>query len=120
MGGIIGGEPSSCTETTTNVFIEAALFDPLRTAATGRRYNIESDARYRFERGVDPDAVHSGMEAATRLVMDLCGGEPSEIVVAGAVPEWRRNVSFRPTRVRDLAGLDVAEDETIAILVKVS
>ena len=116
MGGIIGGEPSSCTEATTNVFIEAALFDPLRTAATGRRYNIESDARYRFERGVDPDAVQSGMEAATRLVMDLCGGEPSEIVVAGAVPEWRRNVSFRPARVRELAGLDVAEDETVAIL----
>ncbi len=116
MGGIVGGEPSSCTETTTNVFIEAALFDPLRTAATGRRYNIDSDARYRFERGVDPAAVHSGMEAATRLVMDLCGGEPSELVVAGAVPEWRRSVSFRPTRVRDLAGLDLAKDESLAIL----
>lgn len=116
MGGIVGGEPSSCTEATTNVFIEAALFDPLRTAATGRRYNIESDARYRFERGVDPDAVSSGMEAATRLVMDLCGGQPSELVVAGSVPEWRRSFSFRPSRVHHLAGLDVAEDETVNIL----
>ena len=116
LGGIVGGEPSSCSGTTANVFIEAALFDPLRTAATGRRYNIESDARYRFERGVDPAAVHSGMEAATRLVMDLCGGEPSELVVAGAAPEWRRSVSFRPSRVRHLAGLDIAEDETVAIL----
>ncbi|HJN04428.1 MAG TPA: phenylalanine--tRNA ligase subunit beta [Alphaproteobacteria bacterium] len=116
LGGIVGGEPSSCTEATKNVFIEAALFDPLRTAASGRHYNIESDARYRFERGVDPDAVCSGMEAATRLVLDLCGGEPSEMVVAGAVPDWRRTISLRASRVNNLVGLDLPADEVTAIL----
>src|SRR5262249_30239245 len=90
LGGVIGGEPTGCTEATTEVFIEAALFDPVRTAATGRRLDIISDARYRFERGIDPDFVASGLEIATRLILELCGGEPSEIVVAGAVPEWRR------------------------------
>jgi phenylalanyl-tRNA synthetase beta chain len=76
---------------TTEVFIEAALFDPLRTAATGRKHQIQSDARYRFERGVDPEAVIEGMEAATKLVQELCGGEASELVVTGAVPKWQRS-----------------------------
>ena len=116
MGGVIGGEASSCTEATTNVFIESALFDPLRTAATGRRYNIESDARYRFERGVDPDAAASGMEVATRLVQLMCGGEASHLVIAGAVPDWPRSVPFRPTRVHALTGIDIPEDETLGIL----
>ena len=116
LGGVIGGDSSSCTDTTTNVFIESALFDPLRTAATGRRYNIESDARYRFERGVDPDAAVSGMEVATRLVLHMCGGEASNLVIAGAVPDWRRTVPFRPTRVHALAGLDIPEDDTLGIL----
>ena len=90
LGGVIGGEPTSCTEATTEVFIEAALFDPLRTAATGRRLEIISDARYRFERGIDPEFTAPGLEVATRLVVELCGGRPSEVVVAGVVPEWRR------------------------------
>jgi len=116
LGGIIGGEASGCTEATRNVFIEAALFDPKRTAATGRRYGIESDARYRFERGVDPEAVVLGMEAATRLVLELCGGEASELVIAGSPPEWRRAVAFRPSRVPHLAGLAIGEDESARIL----
>jgi phenylalanyl-tRNA synthetase beta chain len=116
MGGVIGGEASSCTEATTNVFIESALFDILRTAATGRRYNIESDARYRFERGVDPDAAASGMEVATRLVQLMCGGEASNLVIAGAVPDWSRTVPFRTNRVHALTGIDIAEDETLGIL----
>ncbi len=86
LGGVIGGVSTGCTEDTTNVFIEAALFDPVRTAATGRRYQIESDARYRFERGIDPTFLEDGMEIATRLVLELCGGEPSELVVAGGAP----------------------------------
>ena len=92
LGGVIGGEPTGCTEATTEVFVEAALFDPIRTAATGRRLEIISDARYRFERGLDPDFVAPGLEIATRLILELCGGEPSEVVVAGAVPEWRRQL----------------------------
>jgi phenylalanyl-tRNA synthetase beta chain len=116
MGGIIGGESTGCTEDTSNVFIEAALFDPVRTAMSGRKHNLISDARYRFERGVDPDAVFSGMELATQLVLALCGGEASELVVAGAVPDWQRQVEFRPTRVHQLVGLDVPEDECVKAL----
>ncbi len=116
LGGVIGGESSGCTERTANVFIEAALFDPLRTAATGRRHAIDSDARYRFERGVDPQFVRDGMEAATRMILDLCGGEPSEIVVAGDPPDWRREVTLRPGRVRRLGGVHVPRTEARRIL----
>ena len=116
FGGVIGGEPSGCTGATTNVFVEAALFDPLRTAATGRKLQIESDARYRFERGVDPDFVTAGMELATRTVLELCGGEASDLVVAGAVPDWRREVALKPDRVRSLAGVEVPGEEIERIL----
>jgi len=116
LGGVMGGGPTSCTETTTEVFIEAALFDPVRTAATGRRLEIISDARYRFERGIDPEFTAPGLEIATRLVMELCGGEPSEVVVAGAVPEWRRHYLLRQGRVAALGGLDVAAIDTTKIL----
>jgi phenylalanyl-tRNA synthetase beta chain len=116
LGGVIGGEPTGCTEATTEVFIEAALFDPVRTAATGRRLEIISDARYRFERGIDPEFVTPGLEIATRLVLELCGGEPSDIVVAGAVPEWRRHYVLRPGRVAGLGGLDVATETSATIL----
>ncbi len=116
LGGVMGGEPTSCTETTTEGFIEAALFDPVRTAATGRRLEIISDARYRFERGIDPEFVAPGLEIATRLVMELCGGEPSDIVVAGTVPEWRRHYVLRAGRVAGLGGLDVAAETSSAIL----
>src|SRR5436309_494115 len=78
LGGVIGGEPTACSETTTEVFVEAALFDPIRTAATGRRLEIISDARYRFERGVDPAFVGPGLEIATRLILEPCGGEASD------------------------------------------
>ncbi len=118
LGGVIGGVPSGCTQETTNVFIEAALFDPLRTATTGRRLQLDSDARYRFERGVDPAAVVSGMEAATAVVLEICGGEPSEITLAGAEPDWARAVSFRPGRIHHLAGIDMAEEESTGILAK--
>src|SRR5271155_118729 len=95
LGGVIGGEATGCTEATTEVFIEAALFDPVRTAATGRKLNISSDARYRFERGLDPAFVGDGLEIATRRILELCGGEASEIVTAGAEPEWRRHYVLR-------------------------
>ncbi|MBV8120998.1 MAG: phenylalanine--tRNA ligase subunit beta [Alphaproteobacteria bacterium] len=116
LGGVIGGEATGCTETTTEVFIEAALFDPIRTAATGRRLNISSDARYRFERGLDPAFVGDGLEIATRLMLELCGGEASEIETAGAVPDWRRCYVLRAGRPGSLGGLDVAPQESGAIL----
>ncbi len=116
LGGVIGGEATGCTEATTEVFIEAALFDPVRTAATGRKLNISSDARYRFERGLDPAFVGDGLEIATRLMLDLCGGEASEIVTAGSVPDWRRRYVLRPDRPATLGGLDVPPEESAAIL----
>jgi phenylalanyl-tRNA synthetase beta chain len=116
LGGIIGGEPSGCTENTSNVFVEAALFDPIRTAMTGRRHQILSDARYRFERGLDPAAVVEGMEAATHMIQELCGGEASELVITGKAPEWRRSYALRPGRIHALGGVDVPLDRATRIL----
>jgi|HubBroStandDraft_1064217.scaffolds.fasta_scaffold00011_39 phenylalanyl-tRNA synthetase beta chain len=116
LAGVIGGETTGCSLATTDVFIEAALFDPVRTAATGRRLNLQSDARYRFERGLDPAFVFDAMEIATRLVLELCGGEAGEIVVAGAEPNWRRRVALRPERVASLGGLAVPDGEIARIL----
>ncbi|MCR4377525.1 MAG: phenylalanine--tRNA ligase subunit beta [Rhodospirillales bacterium] len=116
LAGVMGGEESGCTEATVNVFIESAIFDPARTATTGRKLNIMSDARYRFERGIDNAFAVDGMENATRLVMALCGGEPSNAIVAGAGPEWKRNLNFRPSRVKGLTGVEVSEAEMERIL----
>jgi phenylalanyl-tRNA synthetase beta chain len=116
LGGVIGGEATGCTEATTEVFVEAALFDPVRTAATGRKLNISSDARYRFERGLDPAFVGDGLEIATRLMLDLCGGAASEIVTAGAVPDWRQRYVLRGGRPGTLGGLNVACEESAVIL----
>ncbi|HZU90008.1 MAG TPA: phenylalanine--tRNA ligase subunit beta [Stellaceae bacterium] len=116
LGGVIGGEATGCTAATTEVFIEAALFDPVRTAATGRKLAIASDARYRFERGVDPAFVRDGLEIATRLALELCGGEASDIVVAGAEPEWRRRYVLHARRMASLGGLAVPPERSAAIL----
>ena len=116
LGGIIGGEATGCTEETTDVYVEAAWFDPLRTASTGRRLGIHSDARYRFERGVDPESLVPGVEAATAMILELCGGEASEVVFAGETPDWRRSVSLRPARVEALTGLAVETSEQVRIL----
>ena len=116
LGGVIGGEATGCTEATTEVLIEAALFDPVRTAATGRKLNISSDARYRFERGLDPAFVKDGLEIATRLMLELCGGEASEIVTAGSMPDWRRRYVLRAARPATLGGLQVRPEESAAIL----
>jgi len=116
LGGVIGGEPSGCTEATTDVFVEAALFDPIRTAATGRKHDIISDARYRFERGLDVAAVIDGMEAATRMILELCGGEPSELVITGKPPEWKRQYTLRHERLKGLGGLDISLDDAATIL----
>jgi phenylalanyl-tRNA synthetase beta chain len=116
LGGIMGGIASGCAPETTDIYIECALFDPRRTAETGRALQVNSDARYRFERGLDPAAVHEGIEAATRMIVDLCGGEASEIVIAGAVPEWQRTIAFRPMRVASLGGIGVPPERQQAIL----
>lgn len=116
LGGVMGGEESGCTAETVNVFVEAAYFDPVRTAATGRKLNLQSDARYRFERGVDPAFLVDGMEIATHLILSLCGGETSEIVIAGAEPDWQRSVDLRLDRIRTLGGIEVPADEVERIL----
>lgn len=107
FGGVMGGEASGSSAATVDVFIESALFDPVLTAETGRRHRIDSDARYRFERGVDPAFVLPGLDLATRMVLEFCGGTPSRPVVAGAVPGTTRQVLFDPDRVRRLGGIDV-------------
>ena len=116
LAGVIGGEATGCTEATTNVFIECALFDPVHVALAGRRHSVASDARQRFERGVDPALLPEAMEAATQMVMDLCGGTPSAVVQAGSEPAWRRSATMRFDRLRSLGGADVPPDEAVAAL----
>jgi phenylalanyl-tRNA synthetase beta chain len=116
MGGVIGGESTGCTSETQTVFIESALFDPVRTATTGRRYQIESDARHRFERGLDPEFTGPGLEEATRMVLDLCGGEASELVTSGEIPAWQKTVTLRPGRVAALGGIDLTGAQSAEIL----
>ncbi len=116
IGGIMGGEASGCSETTTNVFLESAYFDSQRTAATGRKLAINSDARYRFERGVDPAFTQTGAEIATAMILELCGGEASELVIAGAVPDTTRSYTLRKTRVKTLGGVDIPWTDQLGIL----
>ena len=118
FGGVMGGEYSGVTEETTDVLLECAWFDPERTGATGRRHGINSDARARFERGVDPASVVSGIEAATRMILELCGGEASELVIAGDIPSPARTIAFRPARVEALGGIDVPAVEQERILAR--
>jgi len=116
LGGIIGGEHSGCTESTVDVFIESAYFNPVRTAMTGRKLNLMSDARYRFERGVDPAFLVDGMEIATRLILDLCGGEASELAIAGSEPDWQRDLTLRIERIETFGGIKIADEKITEIL----
>jgi phenylalanyl-tRNA synthetase beta chain len=117
LGGVVGGSATGCDEHTTEVFLEAALFDPVRIAKTGRLLGVMTDARYRFERGVDPAAVQGYAEAATRMILEICGGEASELVVAGAAPAHARSYTLRPDRVKTLGGVDVPWSEQQRILI---
>jgi phenylalanyl-tRNA synthetase beta chain len=116
LGGDMGGESTGCAEGTVNVLLEAALFDPIRTATTGRKLGIESDARYRFERGIDPASTLPGIEAATQLILEICGGEASELVIAGAAPEPSTVLNFAVADVARRGGLEVTEDRARDIL----
>jgi phenylalanyl-tRNA synthetase beta chain len=116
LGGLMGGEESGCSAATTEMFLEVALFDPVRTAETGRKLGLESDARYRFERGLDPQSALWGPEVAARLVLELCGGETSHVVSAGAMPDWTRVLTLRPERIAGLGGVEVPVGEAERIL----
>lgn len=119
LAGIVGGETSGCEDTTSDVFIESAYFDPSRTAKTGRALGVVSDARYRFERGVDPAFVVDGADLAAQMILDLCGTPEtvlSERLVVGEVPTVTRTVTYDPAKMLSFIGVDVAADEQERIL----
>jgi len=118
FGGILGGEDSGTTEKTRNILIECAYFDPIKTAATGRRAGIQTDARYRFERGVDPAFLDRGLDLATRMMLDLAGGEPSKASKVGKAPIPARTFDFPLSLVEKRTGLALAEGEILDILGK--
>jgi phenylalanyl-tRNA synthetase beta chain len=118
LAGIMGGEASGCSETTTDVLIESALWEPFNVAQTGRKLGIHSDARYRFERGVDPNFMLPGLELATQMVLDLCGGQASEVTVAGDAKAPDKLIAFPVDEVKRLAGLDLPLPEMKRILEK--
>ena len=116
LSGIMGGENTGCSAATTDVLIELALWDPANIAQTGRKLGINSDARYRFERGVDPAFMVPGLEMATHMVLDLCGGSPSEAVIVGNADPLDRVIDFPLLEVKRLAGLVVPLTEMRGVL----
>ncbi|ESW76643.1 phenylalanyl-tRNA synthetase subunit beta [Mesorhizobium sp. LSJC285A00] len=118
IAGVMGGEHSGCDENTTDVLIESALWDPITTARTGRTLGIITDARYRFERGVDPEFMVPGVELATKLVLEFCGGEPTETEVVGYAGYKPKIVSFPISEVKRLTGIEVPKAESLDILTR--
>jgi phenylalanyl-tRNA synthetase beta chain len=116
LAGIMGGEASGCTPGTKDVFLESAWWDPITVAATGRALKINSDARYRFERGVDPAFTLPGLELATQMILDLCGGEAGEVVQDGSPIDPTRTYQLNPARVVSLVGMDIPETTQRATL----
>lgn len=116
IGGVMGGLRTGCTADTVNVFVEAAYFDPIRTAYTGRALKINSDARYRFERGIDPAFTPEGLEHAVRMIVDHAGGEASEVVQAGEIPDTARAYKLDTDRCSSLVGMDIPADTQRASL----
>ncbi len=116
LSGIMGGEKTGCSDATTDVLIESALWNEINIAQTGRRLGINSDARYRFERGVDPAFMLPGLDLATKMVLDLCGGTPSAVVVAGSTDIPETVVDFPLSELKRLAGLAVPLTETRRVL----
>lgn len=116
LGGIMGGAEKGCSDDTTNVFLECALFMPECIARTGRKFAIDSDSRYRYERWVDPKSNILGSDYATQMILDICGGEASEMVVAGSEPNEQRVAYIRPSRIKDLIGMEVGKEKIVEIL----
>jgi len=118
LAGIMGGEESGCDETTTDVLIESALWNELNIAQTGRKLGINTDARYRFERGVDPNFTVPGLDLATQLVLDFCGGEPSEVFLAGDPTPKEKVIDFPLSELPRLSGLKLSLNDVRRILEK--
>ncbi len=118
LGGVIGGVDTGCTDQTTNVFIESAYFDPVRTAMTGRKTGIQSDARFRFERGIDPTSHTLGANLATAMILKFCGGEASKLAQAGATPDRPGPITFDTREVKRLTGVDMKPAQITKTLTK--
>ncbi|HPQ50616.1 MAG TPA: phenylalanine--tRNA ligase subunit beta, partial [Alphaproteobacteria bacterium] len=116
LGGIVGGTATGCEENTTNVYLECAYFDPIKIARTGRDLQITSDARYRFERGIDPAFTVDAIELATQMILDLCGGEAGTVIKAGDIPACTKTYAYNPLKYKKLMGDDVEENEQKRIL----
>ncbi len=116
LAGVMGGESTAVSDTTTNVYLEVAYFDPYRTAKTGRALGINSDARYRFERGIDPEFTIEAMDIATNAILEFCGGEASETVQAGDVPAWKREITWRKEVASKILGFDIPFETQTKIL----
>ncbi|WP_310533583.1 phenylalanine--tRNA ligase subunit beta [Novosphingobium sp.] len=116
IAGIMGGEHSGCSETTSDVLLEIAYFDPAHIAATGRKLNLTSDARQRFERGVDPQFLETGLQHLTKLIQTLCGGEASEVIRAGSPPSGAKAVAYDPSLCATLGGVPIADERQASIL----
>ena len=118
LAGIMGGAEKGCLADTQNVFLECALFEPVCIARTGRKFQIDSDSRYRYERWVDPMSNISGSDYATQLILQICGGEASEQVIVGAENYERKTAYLRPERMKNFAGVEVSKDKIMEILGK--
>ncbi len=116
LGGIMGGESTGCSFETKNVLLESALFDEINTAKTGRNLSILSDARYRFERGIDPNSTLKGIDLATQLILEICGGECSEVELAGYIKENKNEVSTSSSYISRRLGFEVSDKELISIV----
>ncbi|OJW48518.1 MAG: phenylalanine--tRNA ligase subunit beta [Alphaproteobacteria bacterium 41-28] len=116
LAGIMGGESTGCGDATHTIFLESAFFDPIRIAITGRSLGILSDSRYRFERGVDPASTLPGLEAATQMILEICGGDASDVIIAGKEPDLRASLTFEPSRIKTLGGLEVSSQRAQDVL----
>jgi len=116
LAGVMGGKETGCSEHTKNVFLESALFDAVAIAHAGRSLAIDSDARYRFERGIDPVFVQEGAELAVAMILELCGGEASELVIAGEMLEEKRSIPLDYQKITSLGGVEIAPQQVDSIL----
>ena len=116
IGGVMGGLDSGCSLDTKNVFLEVALFDPISVTKTGRHLKLQSDARYRFERGIDATSIEWGVDAATNMITDLCGGEVSEPVQTKVLDNKQSKIIFNTKKVKSLGGLEIKNDKQKSIL----
>lgn len=118
VGGVMGGENTGCSAETTDVFLESAYFNPVSIAKTSKKLKLESDSKSRFERGIDPQATLSGLDRATAMVLELCGGEASEVVMDGQEPSYNKPIAFDYSKVEKLTGVKIPQEEGEEILRK--